>query len=130
MKRHVSCSDLGLYTDQERNPIPWISGAILNLIKKEESIRQKLKLSSSSHLREKLKKNLRKTVKRILRKSPDEFLGSVESDLNTNLKRFWSTFKQNSKPHTIPDRISTPISASASTDPGNRTPSPIHARNP
>ena len=33
-----------------RNPIPWMSGAILNLIKKIESIRQKLKLSPSSHL--------------------------------------------------------------------------------
>ena len=44
-----------------RNPIPWRSGAKLNLIKKKESIRQKLKLSPSSHLREKLK-NLPKTV--------------------------------------------------------------------
>ena len=39
-----------------RNPIPWISGAIFNLIKKKESISQKLKLPPSSHLREKLKK--------------------------------------------------------------------------
>ena len=39
-----------------RNPIPWMSGAILNLIKKKECIRQKLKLSPSSHLREKFKK--------------------------------------------------------------------------
>ena len=75
---------------QGRNPIPWMSGAILNLIKKKkESIRQKLKLSPSSHLREKLKM-LRKTVKRMLRNSRDEFLGSVESDLNTKPKCFWS----------------------------------------
>ena len=98
-----------------------MSGAILNLIKKKESIRQKLKLSPSSHLREKLK-NLRKTVKRMLWNSRDEFLGSVESDLNTNPKRFLSILKQNFKSHTIPDRVSTAISASASTDPGYRTP--------
>ena len=58
-----------------RNPIPWMSGAILHLIKKMESIGHKLKLSPLSHLREKLK-NLRKTVKRMLRNSRDEFLGS------------------------------------------------------
>ena len=96
-----------------RNPIPWMSGTTLNLIKKKESIRQKLKLSPSSHLS--------KTVKRMLRNSRDEFLGSVESDLNTNLKCFWSMLKLNSKSHTIPDRLSTPILASASTEPGNRT---------
>ena len=41
-----------------RNLTPWMSGAIINLIMKKESIRQKLKLSPSSHLKEKLK-NLR-----------------------------------------------------------------------
>ena len=88
-----------------RNHIPWMSGAILNLIgKKKEYIRQKLKLSPSSHLREKLK-NLRKRVKRMLRNSRDEFLGSVESDLNTNPKRFWSILKLNFKSHTIRDRV-------------------------
>ena len=71
-----------------RNPIPWMSGAILNLIKKKESIRQKLKLSPSSYLREEFKK-LRKTVKRMLWNSRDEFLGSIESDLNTNPKRIF-----------------------------------------
>ena len=36
-----------------RNPIPWMSGAILNLVKKKESIRQKLRLRSPlNHLRE------------------------------------------------------------------------------
>ena len=46
----------GINTDwhKGRNPIPWMSGSILNLIKKIESIRQKLKLSPSSHLMEKL----------------------------------------------------------------------------
>ena len=94
MERHVSCSGLLLYTDQKlkgRNSIPWMSGAILNLMKKKESIRQKLKLFSSSHLREKLK-NLHKTVKRMLRNSRDELLGSLEFDLNANRKRFWLVY--------------------------------------
>ena len=80
MERHVlaAVSDY-IHTKRlkGRNPISWIFGAILNLIKKKKSIRQKLKLSPSSHLREKLKKNLRKTVKRMLWNSRDESLGSV-----------------------------------------------------
>ena len=95
---------------------------------KKESIRQKLKLSPSSHLREKLI-NLSKTVKRMLWNSRDEFLGSVESDVNTNPKLFLSILKLDSKSHTIPARVSTPISASASTDPGNRTPLRSSAEN-
>ena len=107
-----------------------MSGAILNLIKKKTSIRQKLKLSHWSHLREEIKK-LRKTVKRMrCAEQPDEFLGSVASDLNTNSKRFWSVLKLNSKSCTIPDRVSTPISASASAYPGNRTPVRSSAENP
>ena len=62
--------------------------------------------------------------------SRDEFLGSVESDLNTNPKRFLSILKLNSKSHTIRDRVSTPISTSASTVPGNRTPLRSSAENP
>ena len=113
-----------------RNSTPSrMSGSILNLIKKKESIRQMVKLSPSRHLREKLK-NLRKTVKRMLWNSRDEFLGSVESDFNTNPKRFLSILKLNSKSHTIPDRDLTPISASAPTDPGNRTPLRSSAENP
>ena len=107
-------------------------GAILNSIKKKESyIRQKLNLSPLSHLREKLN-NLRKTFnyKCMLWNSRDEFLGSVESDLSANPKRFLSILKLNSKSHTIPDRVSTLLSASASTDPGNRTPLRSSAENP
>ena len=58
------------------------------------------------------------------------FLGSVESDLNTNLKWFWSILKLNSKSHTIPDRVSTPISASAFADLGNHTLLRSSAENP
>ena len=80
-------------------------------------------------LREKLK-NLRNTVKRMLRNSCNEFLGSAEFDLNTNTKSFLSILKLNFKSHTIPDRVSTPISASASADPGNRTPLRSSGENP
>ena len=45
-----------------RNPIPWMSGAILNLIKQKESIRLERKLSPSRHLRDKLKKTCAKQL--------------------------------------------------------------------
>ena len=41
--------------------------------------------------------------------SRDEFLGSVESDLNTNPKRCFSILKLDSKSPSIPDRVSTPV---------------------
>ena len=43
---------------------------------------------------------------------------------------FLSILELNSKSHTIPDRLSTPISASASTDPGNCTRFRSSAENP
>ena len=43
---------------------------------------------------------------------------------------FLSISKLNSKSHTIPDPASTPMSASASTDPSNRTPLRSSAENP
>ena len=61
----VSDSDLQTKRFKGRNPIPWMSGATLNLIKKKESLRQKLN---------NLPRDLRKTVKRMLLNSSDEFL--------------------------------------------------------
>ena len=69
-------------------------------------------ISPSSHPREQLK-NLRKIVKHMLWNSRDEFLGSAESDPNTNPKCFWSILKLNSKSHA-----------------GNRTPLRSSAKNP
>ena len=71
-----------------------MSGAIL----KKESTGQKLKLSTSTEPpKGEVKKNLRKTVKLMLRNSRDEFVVYVESDLNTNLSVFLSILKLNSK---------------------------------
>ena len=98
-----------------RNPLPWINGTILNLMKKKDSVRQKLKKSSSSHLREKFK-NLRAEVKRLLRDSCDKFFGSLEGVIRSNPKRFWSVLKQKSKSHGVPDQISMPTVPSTTAD--------------
>ena len=49
-----------------RNPLPWIDSNILNLIKKKNSVRQKLKSHPNARLRDKFK-SLRAQVKKLLR---------------------------------------------------------------
>ena len=98
-----------------RNPAPWIDGPILNLIKKKNSIRQKLKSSPTSHLRE-IFKNMRADVKRMLRVSREKFFGSLESDFKSNPKRLWSLLKQKSKSDNIPDLVSMATSTDAAAD--------------
>ena len=51
-----------------RNPFPWIDSNILNLIKKKNSVRQKLKSHPNARLRDKFK-SLRAQVKKLLRES-------------------------------------------------------------
>ena len=87
-----------------KNPLPWINGQILNIMKKKETVRQKLKKSSSSYLKEKYRQ-LRKQVKQMLR-DRNQYLGSVESEYKTNPKRFWSLLRLKSKSRSVPHRIS------------------------
>ena len=49
-----------------RNPVPWIASNILNLIKKDNSVRQKLESHPNARLRDKFK-SLRAQVKKLLR---------------------------------------------------------------
>ena len=55
--------------------MPWLTGAVINLIKKEETVRRKLKLHPSESLKVKFQ-ILRSQVKRAIRESRDE-LGSL-----------------------------------------------------
>lgn len=86
-----------------RNFVPWINGTILSLIKKKNSVRQKLKRSPTCYLKEKF--NLCTGIKRMLREQHDKLFGSLESDINRNPKRFWSILKQKSKSCTIPNCV-------------------------
>ena len=87
------------------NPVPWIDGNILNLIKKKNSVRQKLKSHPSTGLREKFK-TLRAKVKKLLRESRKHFYDSIDTGSKSNPKRLWSILKLNSKSHHIPDLVS------------------------
>ena len=51
--------------------MPWLTGAVINLIKKKETVRRKLKLHPSESLKVKFQ-TLRSQVKRAIRESRDE----------------------------------------------------------
>ena len=87
-----------------RNPVPWINGPILTLIKKKESMRKNLILSSSSFIKAKFK-DLPSKVKRMPREARASFLAGMESQLKCNPKRFWSTLKLKSKHRGISEVI-------------------------
>ena len=98
-----------------------MNGTILNMIRKKSDIRKKLKKSPSDHLKEKFK-NLRCKIKRMLREQRDQFFGSIESDVNTNPKRFWSILRHNSKSRAIPNCVSMATESNPITSATHRPP--------
>ena len=63
---------------KSRNAVAWIDSNILNLIKKKNSVRQKLKSHPNAGLRDKFK-SLRAQVKKLLRESRDHFYDSIDT---------------------------------------------------
>ena len=90
---------------KSRNPVPWIDGNILNLIKRKNSVRKKRKAHPSTGLREKLRTFCAKVTK-LLRESHEHFHSSIDTGFKSNPKRLWSILKLNSKSHQIPDLVS------------------------
>ena len=88
-----------------RNPVPWLTGAVINLIKKKETVRRKLKLHPSESLKVKFQ-TLRSQVKRAIRESRDEFFESANIEFKINPKRLWSVLKTRSKSRNIPQSVS------------------------
>ena len=70
------------------NPVPWLTGAVINLIKKEETVRRKLKLHPSESLKVKFQTS-RSQVKRAIKESRDEFFESANIEFKINSKRLW-----------------------------------------
>ena len=87
------------------NPVPWLTGAIINLIKNKETVRRKLKLHPSESLKVKFQ-TLRSQIKRAIRESRDEFFESANIEFKINPKRLWSVLKTRSKSRNIPQSVS------------------------
>ena len=88
-----------------RDSPPWMNGNIIQTIKKKEAVRRKLKSSPTDALRTRFKE-LRATVKKMVKKSRASLFNSLDSTFQSNLKRFWSIFKLNNKQTTIPNTMS------------------------
>ena len=88
-----------------RNPVPWLTGAVISLIKKKETVRRKLKLHPSESLKVKFQ-TLRSQVKRAIRESRDEFFESANIEFKINPKRLWSVLKTGPKSRNIPQSVS------------------------
>ena len=71
------------------NQVPWIDSNISNVIKKKNSVRQKLKSHPNAGLKDKFK-SLRAQVKKLFRESRDHFYGSIDTGFRFNPKRLWS----------------------------------------
>ena len=80
------------------------------MIRKKESVRRKLKHSSSTYLSAKFKQ-LRSMVKRMISDSRARFFESLEQDIKANPKRFWSVFKLGNKASSVPEQMSVPSSS-------------------
>ena len=79
---------------------PWITGHVLYMIRKKESLRKKLRSSSSTYLIAKFKQ-LRSTVKRMISETRARYFESLEHDIQSNPKRFWSAFKLSDKASSV-----------------------------
>ena len=63
-----------------RNHVPWITGTLINTINKKETGRLRLKKNPSNSTLKEKHKFLRSEKKRLLRKSKDNYLGSLKTD--------------------------------------------------
>ena len=83
----------------------WLTGAVINLIKKKETVRRKLKLHPTESLKVKFQ-TLRSQVKRAIRESREEFFDSANIEFKINPKRLWSVLKTRSKSRNVRQSVS------------------------
>ena len=88
-----------------RNSPPWINGGIVHALKRKEAVRKKLKKSPTDALKNRFRE-LRTQVKKMISASRTDFFNSLDADLSSNPKRFWSVFKLKSKNSRFPGIMS------------------------
>ena len=85
------------------NP-PWITKDMIIMIKKKERLWRKLKARPSEALSQKFKE-LRRSVKQVIRSEYKRYLQHLASQLKVNAKRFWSYHSIKSKSKRLPEVI-------------------------
>ena len=81
----------------------------------KKTLQDKRYLSTTCHLKEKFR-SLRTKIKRSLRQRPNEYFASLESNVNSNSKRFRSILRQKSKSRTIPNSVSMATQTASTAD--------------
>ena len=102
----LAAADMCIPTFTVRKKInpPWITKDILNKIKKKKRLWRKLKAHPSEALSSKFKE-LRRSVKRLIRSEYKRYLQHLSSQLKANPKRFWSYHSIKSKSKRLPEVI-------------------------
>ena len=98
----------GKFITGKFNP-PWITGDILNVLKKKETVRRKLRRTIGT-CADKIMvkyKSLRNTAKKLIKNSREKCFASMSKSLYSNPKRFLSFFKTTTKSCRIPQQVST-----------------------
>ena len=90
-----------LTVKKKTNP-PWITKEILNKITKKKRLWRKLKANPSEILSRQFKE-LRRSVKQLVRSEYKRYLEHLSSQLKVNPKRFWSYHSIKSKSKPLPD---------------------------
>lgn len=95
-------------TIKGRHNPPWITGEILNVLKKKETLRRKLRRSIAAQAEAIMNKykTLRSTAKKLIKDSREHYFASLSESLYSNPKRFWSFFKTSTKTDRIPTQVS------------------------
>jgi hypothetical protein len=88
-----------------RNPLPWINGTILNMIRRKNTLRQKLRSRPTECLKYKFR-CMRTEVKKSLKEARESYFELANADFRTNPKRLWSILKLKSKSRNIPGLVS------------------------
>ena len=90
------------FTVKKKTNPPWITKEVLNKIKKKKRLWRKLKAHPSEILSRKFKE-LRRSVKQLVRSEYKRYLEHLSSQLKVNPKRFWSYHSIKSKSKRLPD---------------------------
>ena len=90
------------FTVKKKTNPPWITKEVLNKIKKKKRLWRKLKAHPSEVLSRKFKE-LRRSVKQLVRSEYKRYLEHLSSQLKVNPKRFWSYHSIKSKSKRLPD---------------------------
>ena len=97
-----------------RNPLPWITGNILNWPYQQKGhCSKKIEIMSdtpTSHLAQKFKE-LRTAVKKMLRESRGNYFISLGNNFKQNPKRLWSIVNSKSKSRNIPNIVSSTVNS-------------------